>query len=154
MKRSVFALLIACGLFAAVPSFAQDPLELLRADLRTNKTAILTAAMALDETQSEVFWPIYREYEAEVIKLNDELIAMIKDYGANYETMTDAKAKELLKRGFKIREGRTKLLKSYSGKVDKALNSRIAARWAQTEVAIQSAIDLQMASELPLIKKE
>ena len=153
MKRSLSTLLVACGLFAAIPSFAQDPMELLRADLRANKTAIITQAMALDATQSDAFWPIYREYEAEVILLNDELIAMIKDYAANYDNMTDETAKSLLDRGFKIREGRTKLLKKYSGKVEKALSPKVAARWAQAEVAIQAAIDVQMASELPLMKK-
>ncbi len=153
MKRSLFALVLASGVLAAVPSFAQDPVELLRADLRANKVAILTEAMDLDATQSDLFWPVYREYEAEVVKLNDGLLAMIKDYAANYENMTDEKAKQLLDQGFKIRESRTKLLKTYSGKVEKALSPKIAARWVQAEIAIQSAIDIQLASELPLMKK-
>ncbi|HEU4929092.1 MAG TPA: hypothetical protein VFU38_04630 [Candidatus Krumholzibacteria bacterium] len=154
MKRIVVALLSACALLSsAVAAFAQDPTELLRADLRANKTAIVTSAMALDEAQSEAFWPIYREYEAELIKLNDESLAMVKDYAANYTTMTDETAKDLLKRGFKVREGRTKLLKKYSGKIEKSLGSKVAARWVQVEHALQAAIDMQMASELPLIKK-
>ena len=154
MKRIVFALLAACALLSsAVASFAQDPTELLRADIRANKTAIVTSAMELDDTQSEAFWPIYREYEAELIKLNDQSLAMIKDYAANYATMTDESAKDLLKRGFKVREGRVKLLKKYAGKVEKALGSKVAARWAQVETALQAAVDLQMASDLPLMKK-
>jgi hypothetical protein len=152
MKRFILLLTALCGLLAAVPSFAQDATELLRADLRANKTAILTQAMALDATQSDVFWPIYREYEAELIKLNDEALALVKDYAANYDAMTDATAKDLLKRGFAIREGRTKLLKKYTGQVGKKLSPMVAARWAQCEQAIQSAIDLQMASQLPLMK--
>ena len=153
MKRIVVALLSACALSYAVAAFAQDPTELLRADIRANKTAIVTSAMELDDTQSEAFWPIYREYEAELIKLNDESLAMVKDYAANYASMTDETAKDLLKRGFKVREGRTKLLKKYTGKVDKALGSKVAARWAQVEGALQAAVDLQMASDLPLMKK-
>ena len=78
---------------------------------------------------------------------------MIKDYAANYATMTDDTAKDLLKRGFQVREGRVKLLKKYSGKVQKALGSQVAARWAQVETALQAAVDLQMASDLPLMKK-
>ncbi len=154
MKRTVFALLSAAALAsAASPSFAQDATELLRSDLRANKTAILTSAMELDATQSEAFWPIYREYEAELIKLNDENLAMIKDYAANYSSMTDEMAKDLLKRGFSVREGRTKLLKTYAGKVEKALSPKVAARWVQCELAIQAVIDVQMGSELPLMRK-
>src|SRR5262245_55739458 len=154
MKRVILVLAALCALMASVPSFAQDATELLRADLRSNKTAILTQAMGLDQAQSDVFWPIYRAYEADLIKLNDSALGLIKDYATNYESMTDASAKDLLKRGFKIREQRTSLLKKYSGQVEKKLSPKIAARWAQCEMAIQSAIDLQMASELPLMKKE
>jgi hypothetical protein len=154
MKKSRFAFLAVSGLLvaAAAPTFAQDPTELLRADLRAQKTAILTEAMDLDAAQSDVFWPIYREYEGEVIKLNDELLALIKDYGANYGAMTDEKAKELLKRGFKIRESRTSILKKYSGKMEKALSPTVAGRWVQCELAIQAAMDLQIASEVPLAR--
>ncbi len=153
MKRVILILTALCGLLAAVPSFSQDATELLRADLRANKTAILTQAMALDATQSDLFWPIYRQYEGELIKLNDEALALIKDYAANYESMTDATAKDLLKRGFKVRESRISLLKKYAGQVEKKVSPMVAARWTQCEVAIQAAIDMQMASELPLMKK-
>jgi hypothetical protein len=144
----------ACGalIAAAAPSFAQDPTELLRADLRAQKTAILTKALALDDTQSTAFWPIYREYESALVKINDETMSMIKDYATNYESMNNEVAKDLLKRAFKVREGRTKLLKKYTGKVEKSVSPIVAARWAQAEHAIQSAIDLQLASELPLMK--
>jgi hypothetical protein len=152
MKRALLVFTALCGLMASVPTFAQDATELLRADLRANKTAILTQAMALDATQSDVFWPIYREYEAELIKLNDGALTLIKDYAANYDAMTDATAKDLMKRGFKIRESRLSLLKKYSAQVEKKVSPIVAARWTQCEVAIQSAIDLQMASQLPLMK--
>ncbi len=153
MKRTLLAFASICVLAAATPSFAQDITELLRADLRANKTALVTRAMDLDGPQSDVFWPIYREYEAELITLNDQSLAAIKEYAANYANMSDETAKDLLKRGFSIREGRTKLLKKYSGKVAKTLSPKIAARWAQVEHALQAAIDLQMASELPLMGK-
>lgn len=154
MKRSLLAFIAFCTLSAvAVPSFSQDITELLRADLRTTKTAILTEAMDLDGPQSDVFWPIYREYEAELITLNDQSLTLIKDYAAHYDAMTDEVAKGLLKEGFKIREHRTKLLKEYSKKMEKSLSPKISARWVQCELAIQAAVDLQMAENLPLMQK-
>ncbi len=154
MKRILIGTLVASLLaLVAAPSFAQDPVELLRADLRANKTALVTEAMGLDSAQSDLFWPIYREYEAELTKINDNVLSMVKDYAANYDGMTDVMAKDLMKRSFKVREDRMKLLKKYVGKAEKSLNPRVAARWAQVEYAMQSAIDLQMASELPLMKK-
>jgi hypothetical protein len=137
----------------AVPVLAQsDLIELMRSDLRTEKMAIVTKAMQLTEAQSQAFWPVYREYEGEMIKLNDERVQLIKDYAASYDSMTDEAAKDLIKRGFKLQEARTKTLKSFVGKMSKAVDAKTAARWAQVEQALGSAIDLQVASELPLLK--
>lgn len=146
-------LLIGCLLAIALPAFAQtDVVELLRSDLRTDKVAILTKALAMDEATSATFWPIYREYEAELSTIGDARIANIKDYAANYESMTDEKTKELVKTSFSLHEQRTKLVKKYYGKFEKATSVRLAARWAQTEMALNSIIDAQIAAELPLIK--
>ena len=107
--------------------------ELLRSDLKTEKKAILTAAMDFTPEQSEIFWPIYREYDLELSKLGDGLIALVKDYAANYEQMTDVKAKELTERSFKLEEQRLKLRQTYTKKFEKAMDTVTAARFAQVE---------------------
>jgi hypothetical protein len=145
--------LVALAACVAAPAFAQrDLIEIMRADLRTEKTAIVTQAMQLTEAQAEVFWPVYREYETEFIKLNDERLALIKEYAASYDSMTNEGAKSIIDRSFKLQEARTKTLKKYVGKMSKALDPKVAARWAQVEHALGSAIDLQIGSELPLLK--
>ena len=150
MKSLVLVVVAAC---AAAPSFAQrDLIEIMRSDLRTEKTAIVTQAMQLTEAQAELFWPVYREYETEMVKLNDERIALIKEYAATYESMDEKTAKSLIDRSFKLQETRTKTLKKYVGKMSKAVDMKTAARWGQVEYALGSAIDLQIASELPLLK--
>lgn len=149
--RASWLLLVAV---LAAPSFAQDDyLELLRSDLKAEKTALLTAAMAFTEQEGAIFWPIYREYELELAKIGDARIANIKDYATNYATMTDVKAKELTDNAFKLEEDRLKLQKTYYKKVEKALSATSAARFMQVERQIGLLIDLQIASELPLIKK-
>ena len=128
-------------------------MELLREDIKTEKVAIITEAMQFTDDQSTVFWPIYREYDLELSKLVDQRIALIKDFAASYTTMTDDTAKELADRSFKIRANRAKLLKKYYGKVEKQLGAAMAVRWAQTERVINTLIDLQVQSQLPLMPK-
>jgi hypothetical protein len=70
-------------------------LELVRSDFRTQKVAIVTAAMPFTEQQAAAFWPIYRQYEAELTTLWDQRLALIKDYAQTYQAMTDAKATQL-----------------------------------------------------------
>jgi len=153
LKKIVLILSFVSVAGATAPSFAQaDLVEIMRSDLRTQKKALLTQAMQMTEAQSEAFWPVYNQYESELIVLNDTRLALIKDYASNYDTMTDPVAKDLVKRSFKWQEGNTKLLKKYYGKMEKAVTPIVAARWVQAEHAINSMIDVQVASEIPLIQ--
>ena len=153
----------SCAVFSAVALAAllqgsalaqgEDLLELLRSDLKTEKVALLTEAMEFSSQQAEVFWPIYREYDLELSKLGDSRIALIKDYAANYESMTDAKAKELVQKTFKLEGEVLKLQEKYYQKVEKALSSTEAARFIQVERQIRLLLDVQIAAQIPLVKK-
>jgi hypothetical protein len=126
--------------------------ELLKSDLRTVKVAIITEAMGLTDEESSAFWPIHREYEVELSEIIDDRIELIKDYIQNYDNLTDEKAREIAKRVFALEKRRTKLKKKYFKKVEKALSAIIAAKFIQIESQINLVADLQIASELPLIK--
>ena len=56
--------------------------ELLRSDVRTQKVAIITEMMEFTEAEDAAFWPIYRDYDAEMAKLGDERVALIAEYAA------------------------------------------------------------------------
>ncbi len=126
--------------------------ELLKSDIRTKKVAIITAAMGLTDEESSVFWPIHREYEVELSKMIDDRIEMIEDYIQNYDDLTNEKAGEIAKKVFALEKRRTKLKKKYFKRVEKALSATIAAKFIQVESQINLLADLQIASELPLIK--
>jgi hypothetical protein len=51
-----------------------------------------------------------------------------------------------------LEKRRTKLKKKYFKKFEKALSAVVAAKFVQVENQINLLIDLQIASELPLIK--
>ena len=83
--------------------------------------SLVFSTIVFSQDQAKIFWPVYREYEHELAKIGDERIAIIKDYAANFENMTDEKAKNLIERSFKFQEKRTKLRKKYFKKMDKVL---------------------------------
>ena len=69
--------------------------ELLRSDLRSQKVAIITDIMQFSEAEDAKFWPVYREYETELSAVNDDRIALIKEYADAYGNITDAIADRL-----------------------------------------------------------
>ena len=130
----------------------KDYIELLKSDMRTQKIAVITEAMQLTDKGASAFWPIHREYEIELSKIIDDRIELIRDYAQNYDNLTNEKAKELARTVFELKKRRTKLKKKYFKKIEKTLSAVAAAKFIQVENQINLLIDLQIASELPLIK--
>ena len=150
MKKIVL-LALSLTLLAGVGQ-AQDLdsyMELLRSDVRAEKTAMITEVMDFSDVEGEIFWPIHREYQLKLDKLGDAYLALIKDYAENYESLTDDKAGELTKKSLKIREDRLKLQKKYIKKISKELSPIRAARWAQLENQIGLLLELQVVSSIP-----
>lgn len=48
-----------------------DPIELMRADMTAQKKNIVARSLEMTESESEVFWPVYKEHQASLEKLND-----------------------------------------------------------------------------------
>jgi hypothetical protein len=146
------SILVAALLCITANAFAQDPLEVLRKDLQTNKVAIVTASIPLTEKQGEQFWPLYREYNNELMKLGDRRVAAIKKFAANYDSVDEKLADELVKESIKIQNERTNLLEKYYKKVSKVVGGVTAARFIQVENQMLTLIDAQIATQIPLIK--
>ena len=155
MKRRVIAsVIVILAAVALVPSAnAQDAwIELLRSDFQADKVAILTAAMQLTDEEAKVFWPIYREYGVELNLVHDRRIELIKAYASKFMELSDDAAGELLDEWFGIQQDLLKLKKKYYKRVQKALDTGIAARFIHVERQIELVIDLQIQSEMPLIR--
>ena len=127
--------------------------ELLRSDIRTRKVAILGEVLQLTDSEAQKFWPIYREYDNELSKIGDQRLELIKAFARSYETMTDKKAGELAKGILDLMQKRVDLKKKYFGKISKVPPAIKAAQFLQIENRIDALIDLQIASEVPIIQK-
>jgi hypothetical protein len=124
--------------------------ELLRSDVRTQKVAIITEVMGFTETEDKAFWPIYREYDAEMSKLGDERVALIADYAKKFDTITDADANTLATKAMDLQTRRNAAMGKCYERVKAALSPRTALRFLQVEHQLQLVIDLQIAASLPL----
>ena len=158
MLTKRFTTILVLGLVAlmAVSAQAQDQnekyIELMRQDLKTNVTAVMTEGMALTDAQGEIFWPIYRDHQSQETAIGDRRIALIKEYAENWENMTQEKAEEILKASFKIQKDRLSLLEKTAKKIAKELDPITAARFVQVERALSMIIDIQVAAEIPLFE--
>lgn len=125
---------------------------LARSDLKTQKGIILAQNMILTEAEGAEFWPLERDYQEELNRLNDRRVAILQDYAKNFEDMTEAKATELAKRSFDLEQKRTDLKREYFKKMVKVMPAKKAARFFQLDNQLNMAAELHVAAALPLIK--
>jgi hypothetical protein len=124
--------------------------ELLRSDVRTQKVAIITEVMGFTDAEDKAFWPIYRDYDAEMAKLGDERVELIADYAKAFDTITDDVADKLAAKAMDLQTRRNAALGKCYQRVKAALSPRTALRFLQVEHQLQLVIDLQIAASLPV----
>jgi hypothetical protein len=170
MLRSVFATLtLASALLVSSNSiFAQTPqtdsggaaappraaaeqdIQLLREDIRAQRKQITASNMTLTPDEATKFWPIYDQYIQETIKINDDRWALIKDYAANYNSLTDQRAQDYVKRSVAIDQQFTALRAKYVSIFQRIVSPKKSAQWYQIDHRLDLLINLQLAALVPV----
>jgi hypothetical protein len=158
VKRFVCAILLALSAAAAAEppraeTSSQTYFELLRADLRRQKAAVIAAGMDLSDQEAASFWRVYRDYETEVARVADGRFGLLKEYAENFGVMTDEKAAEIMQRAFSLDAERVRLKEKYFPRFSAATSARIAARFFQIEAQVEALLYLQLTGDLPLFPR-
>ncbi len=154
MLYSVVLLWLApfCSVSVAQTSEASvdSYLESLRADLKATHVAIITEAIQFNDQESKAFWPLYRKYDAEVTKVNDQRVALIKSYADTFPTMSDAEARTMIDQSLDFESHRTALKKKYAREFQNVgLSPLTVAKFLQLEHRLDLLVSMKIASELP-----
>ena len=129
----------------------QAYIELIRSDVRQQKSQLMGVVMQLSADDAGKFWPIYSEYDTELTKVNNLRSDNIQEYARAYNAMTNDKADQLIKAALDYQRQRSELLGKYYERVKEALGGITAARFVQIEHQLLLLIDLQIASSLPIV---
>lgn len=153
MRRAIrfFSLALAVVGPAAWAQEFNDEIELTRSIIQTQRQAIVTAAMQLTGDESQAFWPLYHEYRSAVRKVDDRTVALITGYSENFDTMTDELAQAMVKEFMAIRQAELDVTKKYLKRFQKILPASKVARFFQLENKLDTVIDYELASEIPLV---
>jgi hypothetical protein len=148
-----FALTVASGggAFAAEQLSDEQQIAMTRSMTEAQRQATVAANMSFTEAEAAKFWPLYRDYRNDVEKLNDEAIALMKEFAANYETLTDDRAKSIANRWLAIQKQRLALKTKYMDRCAKALGGVKMARVLQIENKLDALIEVNLAEAVPLI---
>jgi len=135
----------------AQSSIDQD-IDLFRKDIRSQKKQMIAANMKLTDKEAEQFWPIYDQYTAELVKINDQKYAAIKQYAQNYDTLTDDQAVTLTRQALEVDGSVAQLRQKYIPLFRKVISGKKTATFFQLDRRLVMLIDLQLASQIPLVE--
>ena len=149
-------LLIVFALLFAMPAFADDLdayVQLLKTDLKAESRDIITKGMqTFTDEEAKRFWPIYESYMTERGDFLEARVALIKAYANDYDTMTDAKAQELLNRRFEQLKLRNKMDEKFRPQFATALSPRRLVRFYQIQHELEVLMELKAVSQIPKMK--
>ena len=114
------------------------------------KLAIVFRTLDLNHTQVAAFTPIYDAYQAEMKTLMERGGAVLDKFAANFGSMTDDAAKEILKAALKIRDDRNATMRKYAKKLERELPAVKVLQWVQIENKLNTLLDVQAASVIPI----
>src|ERR1700751_615997 len=169
LNKTVLATLVAASaLLCSAPMFGQAAqsspggqsdtakaaadlnIQAVREDIRAHRKQVLAENLTLTPDEATKFWPIYDQYIQETIKINDDRWALIKDYAANYNSLTDQYAQDYVKRAVAIDQQITSLRAKYVSIFQKVISPKKSAQWYQIDHRIDLLINLQLAALIPI----
>jgi hypothetical protein len=159
MNRSLLALTAGVLLMGNATAQAQtqspnlnDDTQMLLTQIQADKAAVVLKSLELTDPEARDFTPVYDEYQKERKEIAQRQIAELNKFAANYGSMTDKAAGEILKSWFKIQEDKNDLVKKYAKKFEHVLPKTKVLRFVQVENKLETVVDLQAARVIPLAK--
>jgi hypothetical protein len=135
-------------------SGVDQDIKLFREDIRSKKKQLIASNLKLTDAEATKFWPIYDRYTADLVKINDEKYAVMKEYANNWGSVTDDQAVNMSKRAIGVDEQVAQLRTKYIPMFNQAIPGKKTATFFQIERRIQAMIDLQLASQMPLVQDQ
>jgi hypothetical protein len=149
---SVALLLTVCLVQYAPAQTSGDDLQVARSAVQAERLELIAANLNLSESEGATFWPLYREYRNALDQANDQRADLLQRYFASHETLTDEEAISLLDEHLAWEKEVLKIRTSYAKKMHKVLPGKVVARFFQIENKMDTIVEYEMASEIPLVE--
>ena len=128
----------------------RDVIELIKTQISTQRQGLVAENLMLTEAQSEVFWPLYREYQTARDGMSDRRIMLLQKFRDNFDGMNDEQSLDILNDWIKLDDDIGKLRKKFIKKFDKQIGGRTTLRYFQLENKLDAIIDYDLAQIVPL----
>jgi hypothetical protein len=155
--RKLSAVMLVAFLAVAVTGTlvaqTQADLDAQRAQVQSDRNAIVATELPLTTEQAATFWPLYKQYRGEMLKVGDRMAKLITDYAKSYNTtLTDEQATVLLKELLAVQGETLKVKEQYAPRFGAILPPKSVLRFYQLENKLDVYLMKNLVSQVPLAK--
>ena len=125
---------------------APDPFDQARAALRAKKSEYIAKNLPMSPDEAVAFWPVYKKYEGDYAKLNDDRVALIKKYTEGAEKADPKLAETWLQTSLQRDVQLAKLRLDYLPQFSKVLPPEKVTRFFQVDHALTAFAEIKIAT--------
>jgi len=133
---------------------SNQDIDLLRKDLRSKRKQLIAANLRLNDIEAAKFWPVYDQYIAELITINDRKFGLIQEYADNWGKLTNEQSLLFTRNWLDMDIAIAQLRQKYVPMVAKVLEGKKTATFFQLDRRIAMMLDLQVSSQMPLVQDQ
>jgi hypothetical protein len=149
---SALILALSFSTVASAQTAMEEQIALARQSAHTDRQVLIMGNIHFTADESAEFWPAWKQYRAAMAANADRMLALITDFAGHYEEMTDLKANELLVDSFSIKMQDLVIKQQFAKDINKFMPAKKVMRVIQIENKLDAALQMKLASEIPLVK--
>ena len=111
---------------------------------------LLLANIPFGKDEGDGFWPLFRDYRRDILKLQDQRAKVVAEYAETFRTMSGDQAKAMVESFLAADEGIVKVKRDYLKKFRKFLPETKVARVFLIDERIDGAEAAQLLSKIPV----
>jgi hypothetical protein len=144
---------LAVAVTGTLGAQTQSDLDAQRAQVQSDRNAVVASELPLTTDQAATFWPLYKQYRADMVKVGDRMAKLITDYAKSYNTtLTDEQASVLLKELLAVQGEALKIKEQYAPRFSSILPPKSVLRFYQIENKLDAYLMKNIVAQVPLAK--
>lgn len=117
-----------------------------------NRREVVVANLPLSGQEAAGFWEVYERYRGEVRALEEEAIGLGIEFAANFDSLGDERARELIEAMLDLRFRQVALKQRYLGEFERQVGARKVFRFYQIENRMDTLSQYEGQEMIPLLE--
>ena len=128
----------------------EETVSMVRRFMAAEREVMIEVELELSATEANGFWPVYEDYRAEIVAIQDRYARLIVEFSVSYDTLTEVMAERFFDDYFAVLTDTTEIRQGYIAQFREVIPIQKLVRLYQMENKIDSIAELELVLDIPL----